>query len=467
MLGSLCVVAPPSALAQCNPPLRVTIKFGNVPADVTFSPLPAATSIPIVVQVENCSGAPVLTTDGFSSTDFFRRLYFKDPGGGTIVNQGEEQLHFDTQRLSNVFCLSRNGVLQSSGIPVVPVQQLAGPPSPFFREYLISAARTAYDLSLPGYYTVSARIDFLTFDGSAKITDCDQFSGTTLVPVGSDAPGHHEFSITANTLQLVIAGPAAANSSIVGTGPVVANGADASTVTITLKDAKNQPVVGMTPTFSASGSNNILGACSATTGAGVSTCTLQSTTAEVKTLSIVTPVSVTGGQVTFASLGVAKVWVGLANSDDVGIRFDLKAVVSKGGVQVGSGQLASVPGGSNGFNNAQLDRIPLDLTGSGTVPGPMSIDVFVRTACVGSNLSSGTARLWLNGASVDTGAARDAGSRLEAVIGGVPVVYFLRGTPPSSLTLLPVAGSARTFIDVKVGAKCSSTYEKFGTWTQP
>jgi len=91
----------------------------------------------------------------------------------------------------------------------------------------------------------------------------------------------------------------AANSTITGTGPVVADGVATSTVTITLKDASNNPVSGITPTFSASGSNNTYGACSATNGSGVSTCTLSSTTAEVKTLSIVSPVSVTGGTVTF------------------------------------------------------------------------------------------------------------------------------------------------------------------------
>ena len=48
---------------------------------------------------------------------------------------------------------------------------------------------------------------------------------------------------------------------------------------------------GVTPTFSATGSNNTLGNCSASNASGVSTCSLRSTTAEVKTLAIVTPVA--------------------------------------------------------------------------------------------------------------------------------------------------------------------------------
>jgi hypothetical protein len=42
--------------------------------------------------------------------------------------------------------------------------------------------------------------------------------------------------------------------------------------------------------------------------------------------------------------------VGLKNSDDVGIRFDLRAEVYRNGTQLaGSGEVASVPGGSSGF----------------------------------------------------------------------------------------------------------------------
>src|SRR5262249_56982006 len=73
-----------TALAACadpSKPLQATLRFQNAPADVTFA---AADPISVVVQVENCSGGPVLTTDGFSATDFSRRLYFTDPSGGIV-----------------------------------------------------------------------------------------------------------------------------------------------------------------------------------------------------------------------------------------------------------------------------------------------------------------------------------------------------------------------------------------------
>lgn len=95
----------------------------------------------------------------------------------------------------------------------------------------------------------------------------------------------------------------AANSTITGTGPVIANGTATSTVTVTLRDIANNPVVGTTPTFSATdtGTTNVYAACSSTDASGISTCSLKSTRAETKTLSIVTPVSKADGTVVFTS----------------------------------------------------------------------------------------------------------------------------------------------------------------------
>ncbi len=83
--------------------------------------------------------------------------------------------------------------------------------------------------------------------------------------------------------------PDPANSTISGTGPVVADGVATSTIAITLKDSSGTAVDGVTPTFSGTGSYNSYGPCSATDLSGVSTCTLASTKAEVKTLAITSP----------------------------------------------------------------------------------------------------------------------------------------------------------------------------------
>ncbi|MBA2664004.1 MAG: Ig-like domain-containing protein [Bradymonadaceae bacterium] len=95
------------------------------------------------------------------------------------------------------------------------------------------------------------------------------------------------------TVTFTAGAAAAANSTIAATGPVIANGTASSTVTITLRDANTNPIPGVTPTFSASGTGNTVGTCGATSTAGVSTCSLQSTVAELKTLAITSPADLT------------------------------------------------------------------------------------------------------------------------------------------------------------------------------
>lgn len=168
------------------------------------------------------------------------------------------------------------------------------------------------------------------------------------------------------------------------------------------------------------------------------------------------------GKCKLTALSPAKVWIGLKNSDDVGVRFDLRAEVSKGASVLASGELDSVSGGSSGFNNAHLFSIPLSLSaptgfGSGDT---LRIRVSVRNACSGSGHNSGTARLWYNGQPIDSGTARDAGSRFDATIGGTDADEFLRG----GLALDTTAGTSKLSIDVGAGSKCSA-FKDFGTWS--
>jgi hypothetical protein len=101
------------------------------------------------------------------------------------------------------------------------------------------------------------------------------------------------------------AGPAdPANSTITGTGSVVADGTDASSITITLKDSANAAVTGVTPTFTATDTNgtNTYSTCSAVdVTSGIYTCTLKSKVAETKVLAITSPIVDTGGSVSFVA----------------------------------------------------------------------------------------------------------------------------------------------------------------------
>ena len=94
-----------------------------------------------------------------------------------------------------------------------------------------------------------------------------------------------------------------------------------------------------------------------------------------------------------ASLCSANAWLGLKNSDDVGTMFDLLAEVSSNGVLLGSGQLAGVPGGSSGFNNAVLRTIALSLSQPSTLPSGdvLSLRLSVRIAQDVPGHQSGTA----------------------------------------------------------------------------
>jgi adhesin/invasin len=110
-------------------------------------------------------------------------------------------------------------------------------------------------------------------------------------------------SKTDGTVVFEAGAPAVATSTIAGTGPVVADSVATSTITITLLDAFSNPVESVTPTFSATdtGATNRYSVCSASNASGESTCTLDSEQAEIKTLSISTPVVKAGGTVTFTA----------------------------------------------------------------------------------------------------------------------------------------------------------------------
>lgn len=166
-------------------------------------------------------------------------------------------------------------------------------------------------------------------------------------------------------------------------------------------------------------------------------------------------VAVTLGQA-LTGLGPASIWIGLKNSDDVGIRFDLRAEVYRNGTQlIGSGELASVAGGSSGFNNANEHAITVAME-----PGveffsgdTLGLKLLVRNACSGSGKNSGRARLWYNDS--------DADSRLDVEIDNTASTDYLVG----GLLLSSSVGSGpKLTVDVSAGAKCSP-YKSFGTWS--
>lgn len=156
-----------------------------------------------------------------------------------------------------------------------------------------------------------------------------------------------------------------------------------------------------------------------------------------------------------SALSPARVWVGLKNSDSVGIKFDFLAEVYKDGSLVSSGQIDSAPGGSSGFNNARLNTIPFNTFSPVAAPVGTQVDfkVYVRNACTGSGQNSGSARLWFNDSV--------ANSQFDATVGGINNNYYL----VDGFTLLTTPGvGPKEHIDIAAGAKCSP-FKLFGTWS--
>ena len=169
------------------------------------------------------------------------------------------------------------------------------------------------DLNAKSSAASSVQVNWSVASGGGTITDQEYITDifgtagailTTGMSAGTNTvkasiPGTSQsVTFTATT---TLGPPSASTSTISGSGPVEADGSSSSTITIILKDSVNHLLAGRTPTFSATGSNNTYGACSASDANGSSTCSLKSTTPETKILSILTPVSKIGGTVTFAT----------------------------------------------------------------------------------------------------------------------------------------------------------------------
>jgi hypothetical protein len=170
------------------------------------------------------------------------------------------------------------------------------------------------------------------------------------------------------------------------------------------------------------------------------------------------------------ALSPAKLWIGAKNNGAVGLRLDVKAEVfvnSTSNPAIGSGQVSNVSSGGSGFNGTVLNTIDLALS-----DGPVSLSpddqllfrVSVRSTCFGGGHRAGTVRLWYNGAAIDSGPTRDAGSRFDATVDGSTEDFHLR----TGFTLSTTPGAAPTSIDALVnsGAPCPNRpFIPFGTWS--
>lgn len=95
------------------------------------------------------------------------------------------------------------------------------------------------------------------------------------------------------------ASPALCTLAVVPAGDVSANGIRTVQMVATLRDYAGAPMPGVVPEVAVSGSGNTASPCTASDAAGVSTCPLQSTVAETKTVSFTSPALPATATVTF------------------------------------------------------------------------------------------------------------------------------------------------------------------------
>jgi surface protein len=111
--------------------------------------------------------------------------------------------------------------------------------------------------------------------------------------------------------------PDASTSSLLVEDSAWADGADTATITIRLLTSSSYPVVGVTPTYSATdtGGTNSYGACSTSDAQGYSTCLLASTYPEIKAVTVTSPITLSGGSSTFKNPRFISVW----KTDNAGV----------------------------------------------------------------------------------------------------------------------------------------------------
>jgi len=156
---------------------------------------------------------------------------------------------------------------------------------------VFSASGTGTTITQPASPTNSAGVAFATIKSSTIETKT-----ITVLPPNLVA------GLT-GTADFVDYSPNAATSTITGTTSITADGVSNSQVSITIRNPIGIPLSGFTPTFTATdtGGSNNYGICSATNAAGLSNCTLNSTFAETKTLTITSPVTKSDGSVAFVA----------------------------------------------------------------------------------------------------------------------------------------------------------------------
>lgn len=194
-----------------------------------------------------------------------------------------------------------------------------------------------------------------------------------------------------------IASGAASSALAQTTSVAIANGSDTIDLTIKLANSAGTPLVGVTPIIDVSGSGNTIAqTCTPTNSNGISTCAnaIQSTEEGVKTISIVSPIAMSGGSIVFYKTSV------ISTVSDTGTDHftSLSSWESIRGGDLVNRKLNHVENVSNAFTNGETitgqssgcTGIYIARNSSGVVTNFLDLDSFTGTCLEGETLTGGT-----------------------------------------------------------------------------
>ena len=118
-------------------------------------------------------------------------------------------------------------------------------------------------------------------------------------------------------------------STLEAVGPFIADGITPATIKIWVR-SNGKPVAGFVPVYKVSGGGNLLGQCSESDANGLSICTLRSTVAGYKSITLVSPISKARAEVIFSPGLPAKAGFAITSGGGVRTTGNIKSISSIG-----------------------------------------------------------------------------------------------------------------------------------------
>jgi adhesin/invasin len=269
----------------------------------------------ITATVRDAFGNPVLTGVAVTLSSSGSNNTFSPSASGTTNGSGVFSATF-TSTLAEAKVISATGITQTAAVTVIggapaSIEHNAGDNQSTVVNTAVAVAPAVLVRDQFGNVVQGAAVTFAVTGGGGSVnpvtpvfTNVSGVAQATSWTVGT-AVGTNNNTLTASSAGLVgspvtftasatVGAPSANQSSVVATSPITAcqtscvTAGVRSTITVTVRDAFNNPISGATVSVASTGSNNALAQPGSLTDAGgVATGTLSSFTAQTKTVSAI------------------------------------------------------------------------------------------------------------------------------------------------------------------------------------